>query len=119
MNRQERRRQARMENKPVPKPTLIPETELVEYVKMHLKPAIDQSILSTFEIVMRIMAIAINAEEGWGTKRTQRLIDRIMLQFECITSGTLSASDLIQFCNEKNLNVEFNYDKQNGKELKG
>jgi hypothetical protein len=93
------------------KPKLIPETELIQYVKKHQKSTIDETILSTFEVVMRIMALAINSEEGWGTKRTQRLIDRIMQQFECITSGTLSGEDIIEFCNEKKINVDVNYDK--------
>lgn len=118
MSRQERRRQereqekqARKENRPLEKPRMIPENELVNHVKKYLKPTIDDTIISTFEIIMRLMAISINAEEGWGTKRTQRLIDRIMLQFDCIISGTLSGKEVIQYCNEKNINVEFKYSK--------
>jgi hypothetical protein len=116
MNRHERRRQEREQEKqarkciaPMQKPVMIPEHEVKDFVKKHLKPTIDQTMLITFEVVMRILALSINSQEGWGKKRIQKLIDRIMLQFDCITAGTLTGADIAEFCREKDINVEVSY----------
>ena len=66
----------------------------------------NNAMMETFEVTMRLLALAINSEAGWGKKRTQRLIDRIMLQFDCILAGTLSGDDVVQFCKDKKINVE-------------
>lgn len=120
MGRHERRRQerqlekqARKEGKVFEKPQMIPEYELVDYVKKHLKPTINETMLTTFEVIIRIMALALNSQEGWGKVRIQRLIDRIMLQFDCICAGTLTGTDIVEFCKEKNINVDIQYDRSN------
>ena len=71
----------------------------------------NKAMQETFEVTMRILALAINSDAGWGKKRTQRLIDRIMLQFDCILAGTLSGEDVVQYCKDKKINVEVNYEK--------
>jgi hypothetical protein len=61
----------------------------------------------TIQVLLHAMALALNNEFDFGSTRIQRVIDRTKLQFECIHAGTITADDLMAFCKEKGIKIEF------------
>ena len=101
MNRQARRQAERAGQKT---PQVISRITTDEYKKT-LEEIQFKATREAVRVMTATMAMALNNEYGFGTKRVQRTIDRMRLQFECISSNTLSTEDLLDWCESKNIQL--------------
>ena len=101
MNRQERRRAEREGKKT---PHILTKITTDEYMKT-LEERHYRATKEAVQVMTAIMAISLNNEYGFSTKRIQRLIDRMRLQFERIAEKTLEPEDLMKWCEEHNIEL--------------
>jgi hypothetical protein len=64
-----------------------------------------ETIRDTINLIVGIMAISLNNEFGFSTKRINKLIRRMFLQLECIKSpdNELTRKDVEQWCKENDI----------------
>lgn len=60
----------------------------------------------TTDVILGSMAIALNDEYSFGTARINKLIDRISRQLECISQGHVTLQDILQWCEDKDINIK-------------
>jgi len=53
-----------------------------------------------------LYAITLNTLHGFGTERINKLIDRVMNQFDCMKDGHLEGADIKQWCKDNDIQYE-------------
>jgi hypothetical protein len=100
MNREQRRTNERVKTQ-----SDVAKITLDEY-KKKIAQSRHEATKEAIKVMTAIMAISLNNEFDFGTKRIQKLIDRMSNQFACILDGTVSVEDILDWCKENNIKVE-------------
>jgi hypothetical protein len=97
VNRADRRRHKIEDRDPV---LNLKESEIREQLQKVKKEAIREAA----KITSALFSLSLNNKHGFGEKRINDLLEDVKNQMDCILSGHLSGTDVVNWCKEKNLN---------------
>jgi MinD superfamily P-loop ATPase len=63
----------------------------------------EKQVLENLKLISGVMAVSINAEFGFGTKRINKLVKRMAINMECIAERRLSEEDVYRWCENKKI----------------
>lgn len=66
----------------------------------------DKAVREAIRVMTYVSAISLHDEFGFGAKRIQKYIDKVKNQLMCIDSGTVTAQDIIRWCEERDIHAD-------------
>ena len=105
MNRAERR-QLEREGKKAHPVIMVKQEDVYAELEKKAKQISEIATKETVSVMTALFVYSLNIELGFGQKRIEQVLDRVKLQFECITAGTLSGDDIFDYLKSKKIRCE-------------
>lgn len=108
LNRAERRR---LQKEAAKAPTYnVNQKQLSDLVHNKVEDRLEEirseAISKTVQAYTAAWIISLYDEFNFGHKRLQRVLNKVENQFECVTAGTVTIEDLVNWCKEYGIEIK-------------